>query len=64
MRTYFALMTAAVATTVLAEEQPAITLDSALPVVVNTVPAAGSDDVDPDLGSIRVTFSKKMRDGS
>jgi RNA polymerase sigma-70 factor (ECF subfamily) len=34
------------------------------PVVVKTVPEAGSADVDPSLTEIRVTFSKKMTDGS
>ncbi len=37
-----------------------VTLDSVPPVVVKTVPAAGSDDVDPKLTEIKVTFSKNM----
>jgi RNA polymerase sigma-70 factor (ECF subfamily) len=53
-----------VANSALADEQPPISLDSVPPVVVKTVPAAGADDVDPGLNTIRVTFSKKMRDGS
>jgi hypothetical protein len=34
----------------------AITVKSAPPVVVKTVPEAGSTDVDPDLKEIKVTF--------
>jgi RNA polymerase sigma factor (sigma-70 family) len=34
------------------------------PVVVKTVPQAGSDDVDPSLKEVRVTFSKEMTDQS
>jgi hypothetical protein len=41
-----------------------ITLESAPPVVVKTVPEAGSGDADPAATEIRVTFSKPMRDGS
>jgi RNA polymerase sigma factor (sigma-70 family) len=37
---------------------------AARPVVVKTVPQAGSDDVDPNLKEIRVTFSKDMTDKS
>lgn len=40
------------------------TVASAPPVVVRTVPEAGDNAVDPALKSIRVTFSKPMRDGS
>jgi RNA polymerase sigma factor (sigma-70 family) len=32
------------------------------PVVVKTVPAAGSDDVDPDTKEVSITFSKTMMD--
>lgn len=53
-----------IAAQALADEQPPVTLDSAPPVVVKTIPAAGSDDVDPGLQTISVTFSKKMRNGS
>jgi RNA polymerase sigma-70 factor (ECF subfamily) len=41
-----------------------VTLDSVPPVVVKTVPEAGSSDVDPAMKEIRVTFSRSMRDGS
>ncbi len=34
------------------------------PVVVKTVPQAGTDDVDPKTTAIHVTFSKDMADGS
>ena len=39
-------------------------LDSAAPVVVKTVPEAGSKDVAPGVVEIRVTFSKEMKDKS
>ena len=39
-------------------------LQSAPPVVVKTVPAAGTTDVNPGLTEIRVTYSKPMQDGS
>lgn len=38
--------------------------DSLPPVVVQTIPPAGTEDVDPNLKEIRVTFSKPMRNGS
>ncbi|HXE53851.1 MAG TPA: sigma-70 family RNA polymerase sigma factor [Tepidisphaeraceae bacterium] len=41
-----------------------ISLDSAPPVVVKTVPEAGSDQIDASTSEIRVTFSKPMQDGS
>ena len=41
-----------------------LSLRSAPPVVVRTVPVAGTTDVDPALTEIRVTFSKPMEDGS
>jgi RNA polymerase sigma-70 factor (ECF subfamily) len=41
-----------------------ISLDTAPPVVVRTVPIAGATDVDPALRDIAVTFSKPMQDGS
>jgi hypothetical protein len=44
----------------LAEE---ITLDSARPVVIKSVPEAGSAAVDPSTTEIRVTFSKDMQPG-
>lgn len=40
-----------------------ITLESAPPVVVKTVPEAGTGDVDPATTEIKVTFSKEMQDG-
>ena len=48
------------------EEAPGdeVTLATAPPVVVRTVPEAGSDGVDPRLSEIKVTFSKDMLDGS
>ena len=41
-----------------------VTLASVPPVVVKTVPQAGTSEVDPKLGEIKVTFSKDMQDGS
>lgn len=41
-----------------------ISLASAPPVVVKTVPEAGSVGVDAALTEVRVTFSKRMQDGS
>ncbi|MCB9925526.1 MAG: Ig-like domain-containing protein [Planctomycetaceae bacterium] len=41
-----------------------ITLESVPPVVVKTVPEAGTSDVDASTSEIRVTFSKAMTDGS
>jgi hypothetical protein len=41
-----------------------ISLQSAPPVVIKTVPAAGSTSVEPGLTELRVTFSKTMQDGS
>jgi RNA polymerase sigma-70 factor (ECF subfamily) len=41
-----------------------ITLETAPPVVVKTVPEAGASEVDPGTTEIRVTFSKAMQDGS
>ena len=56
-----AVVLACVATAV--AEDP-VTLENTVPVVIKTVPVAGSDDVDPALGQIQVTFSKPMRDGA
>jgi len=41
-----------------------VTVGTAPPVVVKTVPQAGADDVDAALGQLTVTFSKEMTDGS
>jgi Bacterial Ig-like domain len=41
-----------------------MTLESAPPVIVKTVPEAGASDVDPRITEIRVTFSQPMQDGS
>jgi RNA polymerase sigma-70 factor (ECF subfamily) len=41
-----------------------ITLESVPPVVVKTVPEAGSSEVDPATTEISVTFSKAMQGGS
>ena len=41
-----------------------LTLDTAPPVVLKTVPVAGAAEVDAGLKEIRVTFSKEMRTDS
>ena len=41
-----------------------VTLESVPPVVLKTVPDAGSAGVDPQLTEIKVTFTKEMKDGS
>jgi RNA polymerase sigma-70 factor (ECF subfamily) len=41
-----------------------VTLESVPPVVVKTVPKAGTAEVDPKLTEIKVTFRKDMQDGS
>ena len=41
-----------------------VTLESAQPVVVKTVPEAGDGAVDPTTKEIKVTFSKDMLDGN
>jgi hypothetical protein len=40
-----------------------LTLESSPPVVIKTVPEAGSGEIDASLTEIRVTFSKPMQDG-
>jgi RNA polymerase sigma-70 factor (ECF subfamily) len=40
-----------------------LTVATAPPVVVKTIPQAGTADVDPGLKTIKVTFSKDMEDG-
>ena len=41
-----------------------VTLESVPPVVVKSIPEAGTVEVDPTLAAIEVTFSKEMKDGS
>jgi RNA polymerase sigma-70 factor (ECF subfamily) len=41
-----------------------ITLETARPVVIKSIPAAGADRVDPDTTQISVTFSKAMQPGT
>lgn len=48
----------------LAAEAEDVTLETAPPVVVKSVPEAGAADVDPRLSRIEVTFSKEMQDQS
>lgn len=47
-----------------AERGGDISADFGAPVVVKTVPEAGTSDVDPNLGEISVTFSRDMLDHS
>ncbi len=41
-----------------------LTVTTAPPVVVHTVPQAGATEVEPTVTELAVTFSKDMRDGS
>src|SRR5438046_2502158 len=47
-----------------AADDEAVSLSAAPPVVVKAVPQAGTDDVDPAVKEIRVTYSKDMADGT
>jgi hypothetical protein len=40
-----------------------LTITTAPPVVVHTIPQAGATEIDPTLTALQVTFSKDMRDG-
>jgi RNA polymerase sigma-70 factor (ECF subfamily) len=53
-----------IASPVVSGDADELTVKTAAPVVVKTVPQAGADDVDPKLTEIRVTFSKDMTDDS
>jgi RNA polymerase sigma-70 factor (ECF subfamily) len=57
---FLALLLTSVISIAFADE---ITLDSARPVVIKSVPEAGSAAVDPGTTEIRVTFSKEMQPG-
>ena len=50
--------------TVVALRSEEITVETARPVIVKTVPVAGSAEVDPQTKEIKVTFSKRMQEGS
>jgi hypothetical protein len=56
-----ALLALVTSSAVRAEE---LTLENAQPVVVKTVPEAGSGAVDSSLTEISVTFNKEMKDGA
>ena len=45
-------------------QQQEYTVATLPPVVVNTVPQAGDVKVDPNITEVRVTYSKRMEDGS
>ena len=47
-----------------AAQAQTISLETAPPVVVKTIPEAGTKDVDPSITEIRVKFSKDMKDGT
>ena len=55
-----ALVSGLAGTAALADD---VTLESAPPAVMKTVPEAGADGVNPKLTEIKVTFSKDMQDG-
>ena len=57
---FLALLLTSVISIAFADE---ITLDNARPVVIKSVPEAGSAAVDPSTTEIRVTFSKEMQPG-
>ena len=59
----FAFLTACFAFAVIAFPQE-VTLKAVPPVVVKTVPEAGTDGIDPSTKEIRITFSKDMKDGT
>jgi hypothetical protein len=48
----------------LAQNNATPTVDTVAPVVVKTVPQAGTKDVAPGVVEIKVTFSKEMADGT
>ena len=58
---FVSLLLTSVISIAVAEE---ITLDKARPVVIKSVPEAGSGAVDPSITEIRVTFSKEMQPGA
>jgi hypothetical protein len=58
------LLTALIACLAEPAQADEVSLASAPPVVVQTMPRAGATDVDPALTEIHVTYSKTMRDGS
>jgi RNA polymerase sigma-70 factor (ECF subfamily) len=57
----FAILVLTFSETTPSEDDNVLTLEKAPPVVVKTIPEAGSNNVDPALTDIRVTFSKRMR---
>jgi hypothetical protein len=59
----FAFLTACFAFAGIAFAQE-VTLKAVPPVVVKTVPEAGTDGIDPSTKEIRITFSKDMKDGT
>jgi hypothetical protein len=56
---FVALVSGLAGTVALADD---VTLESVPPVVIKTVPEAGTSEVDPKLTEIKVTFSKHMQD--
>ncbi len=65
MKKMLALFVAAALFPLLAADPPQeLSVKTVAPVVVKTVPEAGTVDVDPATTEIKVTFSKAMRDGS
>ena len=64
MRSVGSLLVLCVAAWTTSAQDADLTVNTAPPVVVKTVPVAGTADVDPGLKEIRVTFSKEMRGDS
>lgn len=61
---FISYLASAVLALELAANAQSVSLETAPPVVVKTVPVAGATDVDPALTELRVTYSKDMKDGS
>ena len=62
--TLFAVTLVAAIVTAAAAEQEKFTVATLPPVVVKTEPQAGDINVDPGITEIRVTYSKRIQDGS
>ena len=60
-KVFLSLLLSSALSIAVAEE---VTLNSARPVVIKSVPEAGSASVDPSTTEIRVTFSKEMQPGA
>ena len=64
MKTLIATLVATAAVYCVAQNPPAPDIDNFAPVVVKTVPEAGSKEVPPGEFEVKITFSKEMTDQS